>query len=152
MKMLRGISVIALSAALMATGCSGISGIVGSASASSTQPASVSSEPADPLELAGIEQPAAYAYLQLNAEDQEKYRIVLDAFQSREPRDYPVSDMSDLERIRDCVLSDHPELFYVSTVHMETTTNALTGQVTNVQIEGRYAYTPEQEDLNLLIL
>lgn len=84
-----------------------------------------------------------YAYAQLVDADREKYLILLDAFQSREPRAYPETDMGDLARMRDCVLADHPELFYISGVQMQTTSNRGSGLVTGVMVEGQYTFTEE---------
>lgn len=86
------------------------------------------------------EQQGHYVYSQLSAQDQELYRTVLDSFQSRSPRSYPETTMDDLARIRDCVLSDHPELFYVAGVRQLTTTNRGSGLVTGVTIEAQYSY------------
>ena len=85
-----------------------------------------------------------YAYTQLDAGDRQKYAVLLDAFQSREARDYPESDMDDLARIRDCVIADYPELFYISGVQKQTETNRSSGVVTGVKVEGKYAYSVEE--------
>ena len=65
-----------------------------------------------------------YVYDQLNADEQERYRIVLDAFQSREPREYPFVDIDELSRIRDFVTADHPEFFDLVSVNAETVTTS----------------------------
>ena len=85
-----------------------------------------------------------YVYSQLNEEDQRKYRIVLSALTSREDQPYPTDNMDDLNRIYQSVQADHPELFYVSGVSMETVTNRGSGLVERVTVRGRFAY-PEEE-------
>ena len=65
-----------------------------------------------------------YVYDQLSADEQERYRIVLDAFQSREPREYPFEDIDELSRIRDFVTADHPEFFDLVSVNAETVTTS----------------------------
>ena len=89
-----------------------------------------------------------YVYSQLSDADREKYLILLDAFQSREERAYPESDSEDIGRIRDCVLADHPELPAISGVQIQSSTNPLSGLVTNVTVEGQYYFT-EEESLDL---
>lgn len=79
-----------------------------------------------------------YVYSKLSAADREKYLIVLDAFKTRQARTYPNGDIDDLSRIRDCVLADHPELFYVSNVEMKKRSS---GFATEVSIEGSYLYS-----------
>ena len=85
-----------------------------------------------------------YAYSQLSEDDQMKYRILLKAFETREPQTYPETDTEDLTRIRECVLADHPELFYVRGAQITTTTNRTTGLTTGVVVKGSYLYTPEE--------
>lgn len=85
-----------------------------------------------------------YAYSQLNDDDKEKYRIVLDAIVSREERAYPSDDMDDLTRIRDCVFADRPELFYANGIAMHTSSNLGTGMVTKVSISAEYVYSKEE--------
>ena len=84
-----------------------------------------------------------YVYSQLDEVDKKKYRIVLAALETREGQPYPSDGMDDLNRIFQCVQADHPELFYVDGVSMETVTNRGTGLVERVTILGRFAYTPE---------
>ena len=105
-----------------------------------------SSRPAQSVQVDRLasEQEDLYAYAQLSADDRERYLILLDAFQSREPRAYPETDMDDLARLRDCVLADHPELFYISGVSIQTTSNRGSGLVTGVMVEGQYAFTAEE--------
>ena len=87
--------------------------------------------------------PLHYAYSQLNDEDQKKYRIVLAALETREDQPYPNDDIDDLDRIHQCVQADHPELFYVDGVSMETVTNQGSGLVERVSVRGRFAYSEE---------
>ena len=90
------------------------------------------------------EQSDKYVYLHLGEEDRELYLIVLDSFQTRTPHTFPETDMDELARIRDCVLADHPELFYVSGVQMTTLTNQASNLVTDVTVDGQYSYTAEE--------
>lgn len=85
-----------------------------------------------------------YVYDQLGEEDRELYRIMLDSFQSREPRVYPETDMDEVARMRDLVLADHPELFYINGVSQLTTTNRGSGLVVDLTVEGQYAYSEEE--------
>ena len=85
-----------------------------------------------------------HVYAQLDDEDKDKYLILLDAFQSREERAYPETDMDDLARMRDCVLADHPELFYIGGVQMQTLSNRGSGLVTGVSVEGQYTFSEEE--------
>lgn len=99
----------------------------------------------DQASLAGEREQYWYAYSQLDSDaDREKYLVLLDAFQSREKRTYPETDMDDLSRMRDCVIADHPELFYVNGAQITTTTNSMTGLVTNVTVEGQYTFSEEE--------
>lgn len=85
-----------------------------------------------------------YAYSQLSEEDCKKYNLVLTALVTRESQPYPSEDMDDLHRIYQYVQADHPELFYVNGVTMETVTNTGSGLVENVSIRGRFAYSEEE--------
>ena len=73
-------------------------------------------------QLSDEQQSVYYVYDQLNESDQEKYRIMLDAFQTREAREYPYDGIDELSRIRDLVMADHPEFFDIVSVNAETTT------------------------------
>ena len=95
---------------------------------------------------AGTEFSGDYVYQQLDDDARARYLILLDTFQTRTPHTYPETDIDDLARIRDCVLADHPELFYVRGVALNTTTNQASGLVTDVTVEGEYAYSPEEAD------
>lgn len=88
-----------------------------------------------------------YVYSQLDEADKKKYRLVLAALETREDQPYPADGMDDLNRIFQCVQADHPELFYVDGVSMETITNRGTGVVERVTIRGRFAYTPEDAEV-----
>ena len=90
-----------------------------------------------------VEATSDYVFAQLDAADQEKYLVLLDAFKSREGRAYPETEMDDLSRMRDCVLADHPGLFYISGVEMQTLSNQGSGLVTGVTVEGQYACSEE---------
>lgn len=96
------------------------------------------------VEPAAAETARWYVYEQLSADDQERYLILLDAFQSREGRAYPETDMDDLARMRDCVLADHPELFSIGGIEMQTTSNLGSGLVTGLTVEGQYLYSAEE--------
>ena len=96
------------------------------------------------LQAAKSGQPDPYVFSTLEQDDRDKYLIVYDALVTREPRTYPETDMDDLSRIRDCVLADHPELFYVTGMRQYTTTNLASGLVTGVTVEGQFSYS-EQE-------
>lgn len=88
-----------------------------------------------------------YVYSQLSAGDKEKYRIMFDAFESWEAREYPYTGSDDLARVRNYVVADHPELFYISGVNARTTTtNAPWGQSSTTMIEGIYRYDAAQAE------
>lgn len=99
-------------------------------------------------ENAASEGPLAtgYVYSQLDEADREKYLVLLDTFQTREERAYPETDLDDLSRIRDCVIADHPELFYVNGVQMQTTTNSVSGLVVDVTVDGQYSLSAEEAE------
>ncbi len=79
-----------------------------------------------------------YAYSQLDSEGQRCYRIMYDAFCSREPRAYPENGAERLSEIRACIIADHPELFYVEGVRLSTTYNQVTELVSDASIEGSF--------------
>ena len=108
--------------------------------------ASVEQRASEPVSVELVDSGTAgyYVYSTLDEGDREKYRIVYDALVSREERTYPETDMDDLSRIRDFVLSDHPELFYVTGVRLLTTTNLASGVVMDVKIEGQFSYSEEE--------
>ena len=86
-----------------------------------------------------------YVYNNLSAADQQKYTIMLDAFTSREQREFPYESMQDVSRIREYVIADHPELFYVSGVSVTTTTSSmLVFSNTRHYIEGSYRYGADE--------
>lgn len=85
-----------------------------------------------------------YAYASLGEDDKKKYRLVLAALETREEQPYPTDDMDDLERIFQCVQADHPELFYVEGMSMETIKNKGSGLVERVAVSGRFAYSEEE--------
>lgn len=85
-----------------------------------------------------------YAYSQLDAATREKYRILYDAYLAREERAFPESDPTDLGRIRDLVLADHPELFYVESVQLKTSTDSRTGKLLECTVVPTFAYSPEE--------
>ena len=90
------------------------------------------------------EERGLYVYEQLGESDRELYRIMLDAFQTRESRTYPETSMDEVARMRDLVLADHPELFYINGVRQLTTTNRDSGLVVGMTIEGQYTYTEDE--------
>ena len=79
-----------------------------------------------------------YAYSQLDDEGQRCYRIMYDAFCSREPRSYPENGEDRLSEIRACIVADHPELFYVEGVRFSTTYNQVTELVSDATVEGTF--------------
>ena len=82
-----------------------------------------------------------YVYGRLSDTDQEHYRIMYDALVTREQRRYPYEDGDELSRIRNYIIADHPELFYVSGVNAHTvTSSSLLGQGSSTTIEGIYRY------------
>lgn len=88
--------------------------------------------------------PSYRAYDQLNEDERERYLILLDAFTTRESHIYPESNVEELEMLRDCVLADHPELFYVTGAVMHTTSNRGSGLVTEVTVGGQFSYSEEE--------
>lgn len=79
-----------------------------------------------------------YAYSQLDEEGQRCYRIMYDAFCSREPLAYPENGDERLSEIRACIIADHPELFYVEGVRFSTMYNQVTELVSSASIEGTF--------------
>ena len=114
---------------------------------SSLEKAGQASSTASPNEGESSTTSPYYVYSQLDETDQKKYRIVLEALETREGQPYPSDGMEDLNRIFQCVQADHPELFYVDGVSMETVTNRGNGLVERVTITGRFAYTREDTEV-----
>ena len=108
-------------------------------SATKEQQASQSAQAPTPA----ITEPTGYAYSQLSAADREKYRALLEVFLTREERQYPSTNVDDIGRIRDCILDDEPELYYVDNLQYVTTTDS-SGKVTSVKVTGLYSYDPAQ--------
>lgn len=96
---------------------------------------------------------SGYVYSQLDSAEQEQYRIMFDAFASRQARKYPYVDSDNLTLIRNYVLADHPELFYVAGVNAQITTTRLPwGEGSVAMIEGIYRYDEaESERLQQLL-
>ncbi|WP_350454356.1 transglutaminase domain-containing protein [Slackia heliotrinireducens] len=90
-----------------------------------------------------------YAYSQLNESDQELYRIVLDAMQSREPRDLPEITMFDLTRIREHIMADHPEIMYLDAMELSTQTNSATGEVVKTTVTCHYSMSAEEYEATM---
>lgn len=88
-----------------------------------------------------------YAYSQLDSDDRVLYAILLDAFSTRTEQACPETSMEDLARIRDCVLADHPELFAVTGVQTNKTTNTGSQIVTSFSVEGQFSCTSEEESI-----
>ena len=89
-----------------------------------------------------------YVYTALGEDDRACYRIVYDAFVTREARAYPFSGSEDLARVRNYVVADHPELFYISGVNARTTTtNLVWGQSSDTVVEGIYRYDAAQTEV-----
>ena len=82
-------------------------------------------------------------YAGLGDEDKRKYLVLYDVYRNRSEREYPTDDMDDFARIRDCVLADHPELFFVVGGQMRTTTSGA-GDVVDVTVSGTFSCTPEE--------
>ncbi len=99
------------------------------------------------IEQRGSGQEDRYVYSQLPADEKEKYLLLLGAFQTREPVAFPETDMDELSHIRDCVMADHPELFYVDGVQMATRTNRGSGLVMDVSVEGQYSFSKADADV-----
>lgn len=85
-----------------------------------------------------------YAYSQLDEEDRRCYRIMYDAFLTRETRAFPASGEDKLAFIRSCVVADHPELFYVEGARLSTTYNQITELVSDATVEGTYFFDEEE--------
>ena len=102
------------------------------------------SESSGSAERVDAEARGYYVYDQLGESDRERYLIMLDSFESREERTYPEAGMDEVARMRDLVLADHPELFYINGVSQLTTTNRGSGLVVGLTIEGQYAYFEEE--------
>lgn len=85
-----------------------------------------------------------YAYAQLDEEGRRCYRIMYDAFRSRESRAYPENGASSLSSIRSCIVADHPELFYVEGVKLSTTYNQVSDLVSATTITGSFYSDAEQ--------
>ena len=85
-----------------------------------------------------------YAYSLLDEADQEKYRILLQVFETRGESYYPTEDIDDLGRIMKCVLADHPELVYVKGADLNTIVNRGSGMVEKVIVSGSYTMTDEE--------
>lgn len=80
-----------------------------------------------------------YYYSQLGEADRRKYEVMYTAFVQRTQGDFPSTSNEDLERIYECVMGDHPELFYVSGV----STSIVTGSDV-AQVEGSYIYSEDE--------
>lgn len=90
-----------------------------------------------------VSEPNGYLYSQLSGDDREKYRAMLEAYESRTRVDYPGTDVDGMERIHACVMADNPELFYIEGYTYYTRINSA-GQVTEISIEGRYSFSAEE--------
>ena len=81
-----------------------------------------------------------YAYSKLSAADQELYKAIYAAFTTREAQSCSQTNAPQLERARDCVLADHPEIFYANNVKASTRSS---GVVSETRVSGEFTYTVE---------
>lgn len=105
---------------------------------------STTPQASEELALLALDQDGRFAYSQLNSDERAQYVALLTAFQTREPQVYPEEATKDVARIRDCVMTDHPELFYIEGVQIQTESNQGSGLVTNVQVSGQFTYSEEE--------
>lgn len=106
------------------------------------QTQSEESEPA--AEIAEI----YYAYHKLDESEQNLYRELLDALSvMAEKRRVSTLDSEQLDRVFECVLNDHPELFYVE--GFQYTEHFFGDTLTGISFEGTYSMTKEEAELAL---
>lgn len=103
------------------------------------------SEPEAVREIAEI----YYSYHNLNESEQGLYLEILDALtaMSVEKR-ISTLDSKQLDRIFECVLNDHPELFYVE--GFKYTEHFFGDTLTGISFEGTYSMTKEEAELALV--
>lgn len=82
-----------------------------------------------------------YAYSKLSGADQELYRAIYAAFTTREAQKCSQTNAPQLERARDCVLADHPEIFYANNVKASTRSS---GGVSDTNVSGEFTYSVEE--------
>ncbi|MBD5470646.1 MAG: hypothetical protein HDR19_05910 [Lachnospiraceae bacterium] len=105
----------------------------------------MSSEESEPTaEIAEI----YYAYHKLDKSEQNLYRELLDALSMMaEKRRVSTLDSEQLDRVFECVLNDHPELFYVE--GFQYTEHFFGDTLTGISFEGTYSMTKEEAELAL---
>ena len=118
-----------------------LSGMIGSYE-NEQQTLSEESEPT--AEIAEI----YYAYHKLDESEQNLYRELLDALSvMAEKRRVSTLDSEQLDRVFECVLNDHPELFYVE--GFQYTEHFFGDTLTGISFEGTYSMTKEEAELAL---
>lgn len=89
-----------------------------------------------------------YAYHKLDESEQNLYRELLDALSvMAEKRRVSTLDSEQLDRVFECVLNDHPELFYVE--GFQYTEHFFGDTLTGISFEGTYSMTKEEAELAL---
>ncbi|MDE7267121.1 MAG: hypothetical protein K2N89_06630 [Lachnospiraceae bacterium] len=89
-----------------------------------------------------------YAYHKLDESEQNLYRELLDALSMMaEKRRVSTLDSEQLDRVFECVLNDHPELFYVE--GFQYTEHFFGDTLTGISFEGTYSMTKEEAELAL---
>lgn len=81
-----------------------------------------------------------YAYSKLSAADQELYRAIYAAFTTRQEQSCSQTNAQQLERARDCVLADHPEIFYANNVKASMRSR---GAASETHVSGEFTYSEE---------
>ncbi len=81
-----------------------------------------------------------YAYSKLSGADQELYRAIYAAFTTRQEQSCSQTNASQLERARDCVLADHPEIFFANNVKASTRSR---GAASETRVIGEFTYSEE---------
>lgn len=89
-----------------------------------------------------------YAYHKLDESEQKLYRELFDALSvMAEKRRVSTLDSEQLDRVFECVLNDHPELFYVE--GFQYTEHFFGDTLTGISFEGTYSMTKEEAELAL---
>lgn len=109
-----------------------------------SEPQTQSKEPETVREMTEV----YYSYHKLNETEQNLYLEIYDALttMSAEKR-ISTLDSEQLDRIFECVLNDHPELFYVE--GFKYTEHFLGDTLTGISFEGTYSMTKEEAKLAL---
>ena len=82
-----------------------------------------------------------YVYEHLSDADKALYESLYEAFVTRQEQGCDKTDSAKLGTIRDCVLADHPEIFYANGAELYTTTRM--GIVVSMHVSGTFTYSPE---------